>query len=586
MEFKNIRIRTIFAAFIVLLAIGVRFYGLGAAPLSDFEAERALQALQVSRGEQVALGAGPAYPLLTGFLISVSEASNFIARFLPALAGALLVVLPLMFVMEIGLVPALIIALGIALDPGLVAVSRLAGGPMLALSFELLAIGFLLRRKLMPAGICAGIALLAGAAAFQGAIILGLTYLTGKWLFRLPGQLPGWQEKEPFSSKEINQALLAGGAILLGAGTLFFLFPQGLSSAAASFPTYLRGWLQTAGVPPSRLLAALIFYNPLVLVFGLLAVVRGWLEGHLVLRWLSVWASSALLLILIYPGRQVSDLIWVLVPLWAMGGIEIGRDLVTAEKDRLPVLGQASLILILLALAWINLAGVSQSAGDVQSMRLRWAVIGGTILLGFVTTLLVSLGWSRQVALSGLAWGLIAGLGLFGLASLWNASQIHPNGEQELWYPNPATGQANLLEKTLGDLSMWRTGIRDTLDVVVLSEQPSVRWAMRNFSQARFLSSPPTGELPSIILSTEDQPEPNLSAAYRGQDFAWWVYPAWQGGLPPDWARWLVFRDSPQQPVHLILWARSDLFPGGVLGTEQQAPEEPVQEIPLDFPTW
>ncbi|HLE16092.1 MAG TPA: hypothetical protein VI776_15195 [Anaerolineales bacterium] len=570
---------------ILLLAIGARFYRLGAAPLSDFEAERALQALQVARGEQVALGPGPAYPLLTGTLFSLFDESNFLARLLPALAGSLLVILPLIFVTEIGLVPALVITLGLALDPGLVAISRLAGGPILALSLELLAVGFLLRRRLILAGICAGLALLAGPAAVQGAVILGVTYFAGKWLIRGPDWLPGGHPLEPVSRSDRNKGLVAGGAVVLAAGTLFFLFPQGLSSMAASIPAYLSGWLQPSGIPPMRLVAALIFYNPLVLVFGLLAAGRGWLGGDARIKWLSLWALIALLLTLVYPGRQVSDLVWVLVPLWTMAGIEIVRDLSVEKKDRLPVLGQAALIMILLALAWINLAGVSQSAGDIQSIRLRWAVIGGTVLLGFVTTLLVSLGWTRQIALSGLAWGLVAGLGLFGFANLWNATQVHPNGEQELWYPEPVTGQADLFVKTLGDLSMWRTGMRDTLDITVLSSQPSVRWALRNWPQARYLSGPLPGELPSVIVNTEGQPEPNLSAGYRGQDFAWWVYPAWQGALPPDWARWLVFRAAPQQPVHLILWARADLFPGGVLGPEGGAPAEQEQEAPLDSPT-
>src|SRR3990172_2623625 len=120
MELQRIRTGTIIAGLILLLAIGARFYRLGAAPLSDFEAERTLQALQVARGEQVALGPGPAYPLLTGTLFSLFDESNFLARLLPALAGSLLVILPLIFVTEIGLVPALVIALGLALDPGLV----------------------------------------------------------------------------------------------------------------------------------------------------------------------------------------------------------------------------------------------------------------------------------------------------------------------------------------------------------------------------------------------------------------------------------------------------------------------------------
>ena len=59
---------------------------------------------------------------------------------------------------------------------------------------------------------------------------------------------------------------------------------------------------------------------------------------------------------------------------------------------------------------------------------------------------------------------------------------------------------------------------------------------------------------------------------------AWRIKPGWQGGLPMDWLawpRWLVFRDAPQQVEHLILWARSDLFPGGeMLPTDDEAPLE------------
>jgi hypothetical protein len=60
-------------------------------------------------------------------------------------------------------------------------------------------------------------------------------------------------------------------AIFLLVGTLSSFFPK-LSSAAASVPSYLNGWLQITGVPPSGWW--LHWYFTAVMIFGLLAGVR------------------------------------------------------------------------------------------------------------------------------------------------------------------------------------------------------------------------------------------------------------------------------------------------------------------------
>ena len=104
---------------------------------------------------------------------------------------------------------------------------------------------------------------------------------------------------------------------------------------------------------------------------------------------------------------------------------------------------------------------------------------------------------------------------------------------------------------------------------------------MRNLENAKILPSVPIGELPSVIVSREDQPEPNLAIGYRGQDFIWWVEPGWTGVIPNDWPRWLVFRDAPQKTTKIILWARLDLFPGGLLNEPDISPNPADEELPV-----
>jgi hypothetical protein len=70
-----------------------------------------------------------------------------------------------------------------------------------------------------------------------------------------------------------------------------------------------------------------------------------------------------------------------------------------------------------------------------------------------------------------------------------------------------------------------------------------------------------------VVIAPEDQPEPSLTFSYRGESFAWRGYPFWQEGLTQNWMQWVVFRRIPMRIERMTLWARSDIFPGGILST-------------------
>jgi hypothetical protein len=427
--------------------------------------------------------------------------------------------------------------------------------------------------------------LLSGPSALQGLIGFGLAWLIGNTLSTM-----GYFEPFPFVSSVEGSGtawwsgLIGFGGVIILVGTLFFRFPEGLGALTGEIPAYLNGWVAVSGIPASRLISVLVFYHPIPLIFGSLAIIRGWLRRDTLTQWLSIWVGISLLLVLLYPGRQVSGLAWSLVPLWTLASIEIAQYFRLRDAEPLPALGQALLLTLLMALGWLNLAGLGTTGGE-ESAYLRWAVIGGTILLGAVTSVLIGLGWSGKTAQQGLAWGLLLGLGFYSIATMWGVSQLRPNGEQELTSPYPVTKNVHDFQVTMADLSQWRTGFDDSLDVVATTSMPSLRWVLRNWPESRYLTSIPSGELPSVIINTEDQPSPSLSIGYRGQDFAWWTNPAWSGALPENWPRWLVFRDAPQVDSHIVLWARGDLFPGGTLGPIDEDVPLLEEEFPLEgFP--
>src|SRR5512134_178074 len=80
-----------------LIALGFRLIQLGANPLTDSEAQFALQALHIAQGENSLLGPQPAYILFTSILFLVIESTNFMARFIPAFVGSVLVFAPYYF---------------------------------------------------------------------------------------------------------------------------------------------------------------------------------------------------------------------------------------------------------------------------------------------------------------------------------------------------------------------------------------------------------------------------------------------------------------------------------------------------------
>ncbi len=575
-----------------LLALAVRFLNLGAAPLSDAEASWALQALDLARAHslvsQISIGPQPLYIFLTGLTFNLFGSTNFLARFWPALAGALLVGFPWLIRFQLGRSVALIAAFGLALDPGLVTVSRQAGGPMLALAIGLLGFGFWIQRRFIPAGILLGLALLGGPAIYHGLIILGITAIA---TVIKPARTSAETSPGRADSKWV---FIAASLTILTIGTVFFRYPQGLAAWAQSMLVFLQGWVDGSGVNPFKLPLTLVVFQPFGLILAILGIGR-WVVNDVIkldnspsnedLRrhqplikaptaFISslFWLLTGFILVVVYPGRQVADLVWVLAPMWLLAAMEFER-LFSAhhstmfENPSLISALQAGLTLILAALLWTTLVSTGQlpASGGISPTAIRIGLTLGVIALGALITVLIALGWNWEISRIGVTWGLTLASAVYLTAALWGASQVRTNQPEEMWGTLPGTGQADLFESTLKDLSNWNTGISNTIEVYSIVDTPSLWWILRDFQKVRFGSAFPKTEQPPIIITWQTQEDLALSAAYRGQDFLWRSYPDWIGIAPNDFIAWLTFRKANTAHEKIILWARSDQFPGGNL---------------------
>lgn len=577
-----------------LVALGFRLIQLGASPLTDSEATLALQALHIAQGKAPLIGSQSGYILFTSILFTVLNATNFMSRFLPAIVGSTLVFAPYFFREKIKPRPALILAFLFAIDPGLVAVSRQAGGTMMAATFLLFAWGMWRNRRAIPAGIFAGLALLSGLSLWAGLLTLGLT-----WLFlqgmELRSAIRETTDQSPYETSELHAerpitnsqlsitkyrpTLLALLITILFGGTLFFLSPNGLSAWLSALPEYLKGWTAPSSMSAGRVLLTFIVYEPLGIFLAIVSLLRGYrTKSRRILR-ISLWLGVSLLLGVFY--RQVSELVWAIIPLLLLASLELARIFNIFAEERVEVGVVMVALMILLVYLWFNISKIALDpvsnlaattlpffGRTIQLAGAPYLVLLGTFLIMILCISFVAFGWSTRTAWLGTVWAFVIFLGIYSLAAAWGASGLRAQNGLELWTPDQAPAQPDLLLASVDDVSEFSLGHDRSQPVTIMGiESPALEWVLRDRAVEMVSALDPQVAPPIVI--TPIMNDLGLPAAYRGQDFTWRQKPLWEEIQNPEWIRWLVFRQLPRENETIILWVRDDLFPDAREASQQ-----------------
>jgi len=555
-----------FYALAIACAAGLRFLHLGALPLSDFEADWALQALHITQGLNPAIGANPAYVHLTALLFYLFGPTNFLARFWPALAGSVLVLAAWFLRGRLGRIPALILAFGLAIDPGLAAMSHLAGGPMLAIAFLVLAFLMWTEDRRTTAGIFAGLALLSGPSVWLGLAGVGLAWVFGSGVGRKPLVQKEGQAAQPepassparFHLEEARAPFFWGLGTLVVVGSLFFISPKGLPAFVASLGIFLRGWWTLSDVQIWRPLLALPAYEVLPLVFGIVGVVRGILKRDTDSLRLGIWALVALILALIYPGKQTGDLVWALLPLWVLTAVELARHFDFQSSNRWEVAGTVTVVVAFLVFGWLNLASITNMDWSSDLVRTRLWVLAAVILLIVLSLLLVGTGWSLSVARLGAVWSGVLVLTLFTVAMSTGAAGLREPLTVELWQPEPRIGRVDILLKVANQISDLNRGYANQLPLTILNEaSPALHWLFRDW-QIQDVNELAPDVTPELIITPSG--DLSLTAKYRGEPLVLHDAADWANASPANWLKWFVYRQMPLLRENVILWVRGDLM--------------------------
>ena len=539
------------------IGLGIRLISLGVVPLNDSEAKWALQALELSSGGST-VGAQAATVLWSTILFFLIGSSNFLARFFPAFVGSLIILTPLFFQEKLGKPTTAILAFGLALDPLLIGVSRQVDGLSISISLAFLATGLWFFQKSLPFGLCLGMLLITGPSTWMGVVILVVILLVHRFFFT---------EKSTISDSSRNmlnwKMVLFGLAIsVFVGGTLLMLTSTGISGALSGLVSFLNSWKVVPVVQNTAVMLIMATLNYLLLpvLLGISGMIHGIRSKNRLDLILTALVLCTIFVLFIYPGFEVRQLAWLTPFLWLLAARQIHR--MSWKTWNAPAILMSLITLVMLIFALMNINTLTNLLSDNSNLALRISAIGVSFLIILLTGFLVGWGWSTTEARFGFSLGLLAILIGLTLTSGWRSTGLHGKINLEMINQSPAFVDEDLILKSISDLSEWNTGERDFLDVVTVDvESPALDWSLRNLKDYQKKNSIIPGENPEIIIANPDS-SIGQTELYTGQEFTIREIPVWSGLTGQQWLGWLMRRELSVNSETILLWARSDLFPG------------------------
>lgn len=546
-----------------IIAILMRFVLLDKVPLTNPEAVNALQALNSAQGGGQQIGGEAGYVLLSAAWFFLFGAGDGLARFWPALAGILLALTPWLFRKQLGERAALLLCFGLVLDAGWTAVSRQAHGMTLAGFFTILALYALVNKKPRLLGVFTALALLGGPAFWLGIIGLGLAFALYKLVFQ-PRQAAreDGETEETGIFERINwrTVIFWFGGTLLASGTLLFIIPNGVGSVFNGFAQYFTSWSNPGNLNIWRLLLGLVLSQPIGFLFGMVGILRMFRNRDQLDTFLGVWWLTALVLVLLNPGREMIQVGWAALPMLALAARQLAGLLKTRIDAGWTAIAYSIIVVVLMVFAWLNFIAYFQAADPEVTTFVRIVTTVFPVLLLVGAAIVIRWFWSEETAGQGALWGLVATLALWSFSAAWGGTGLGANPAGQIWRSGGLIDEVDLIKSTVSDLSTWKMRAPGELDLIVEGiDSPALRWALRDYVNAKFVTSTASTVSPPMLI-TIDKPSPEMAEAYRGQDFVLEVNPNWQMSFD-EWLQWAAFKKVPVSKTMVVLWARADLFP-------------------------
>lgn len=579
---RPLRVEHLFYLAALVAALLLRLVGLAKDPLSAAESSAAWSAWLAAVQQPVAGAPLPSSALLYGLhsgLFWLFGSSDWLARLVPALAGAATVLVPWFWRGWLGRPVALTAAVLLAIDPWLVAWSRRADAAALTVLLALWGVTALWHWSQQDEQ--------SPAWERVGAISLALLLASGPLAW---GYLPVlllfwgiyvWPVVQLRSLRRSTWGWFVG--TLLAAATGFALRAESVAALGRS----LTDWfIELSATPHANTLdwpfLRLAVDQPLLAIVGLLGV--GWLWLHQDRRlaiFVSGWLAWGLLLWLL-PGRTPLLLLPAGGALVVAAAVLLGQGLAAGWRafTGLELLTLLLVQILLVGSASIWLAALADSSQFDPQIWLTSGTIGALALVVW-TIFGVWVGWRATAQVALLFYTLL--LGGWTIRSGWllgnGAGAAHPAG----FWSELASPQIHLLVQDIERLSSARRGDPHQIPVqVVYDRTPDsmLGWSLRlqrNLQHMRTVDwQVDPADVQTLVVapahreSTLQLPDFYIGSAYAVRErwqTAALVFSApvneeenddqrWRARQQP-WLRWILYRkvNDPPATETVTLWA-------------------------------
>ena len=575
---ESITVEVILYILVFFAAVWLRMNHLGASPLSEAEADHALAAASVTphaspqwHNGEIVTPSNPIYHSITALMFHLFGAQDATARFVSALAGALLVLTVILARKRLGRANTLGLAIVFCISPILIAISRTAGGPSIAVlgivTFLMLIVGAesdsAVQKRMPWIAAVLGFTLAAGADAIYGLLTICIAALYGLINKSALGKfVDTCRDVQVLRYAWIT--LIVWLAAVSGIG--FSL--GGFAGIAESIGGWFSGWYSPGQMPAITSVLMLPIYDPLVFIFGLVGIYVAVRSTDGIGRIVVAWFVAALFVTLIYLGRKPSDIVWVMLPLAILAAQQLAvlANRVAARKYWFEFFMLSCILILFFAIDLMMLqayVGGSKLGGVLSYFEPRFfpLIIIGSLIIAAMIVIFVGMGWDLDVSLDGTGTAAAIFLVLLTISSIWQLNFTKASA-MELWRPQATTTSMSTLNKTIKMISEISTGRGDALTLQINDADipADIAWAVRDL--ARFSGEQEMLTAPELILTLEDAPLTTFSGQYIGQSFVLGERWAWSGVLPPNFIYWWITREAPISQENWILMARADLVPG------------------------
>ncbi len=537
-----------------LLGFGLRLWGLSEMRFTLAEAQIAQGAWQMALGNAAGLPGNMSYVGLSALLFHLFEPSFFFARLLPVLFGSSLILIPWFWRDRLGTKVALVLAFGLAIDPVLLSFSRQIVTPIFVLAGLAWALTALKNRRPVLAGSMF-------ALAFLGGYSFWMLALVGLAVFLI------WRKRADFEFFDASYKVKAFLLPLLTSfvvslvliSSAFLLSTEGLGGIGAGLVEFFGLFTKSYEIPAYQSLIVAIAYSILPLLFAFWSLVDDLRNKQALknLPYLIGWGLSVLLSLLL--GRQdLGLLVFAAAFAWLGAAESVARFIEQGSERREVVFGVTAFQIVILVYMQMVGGRLTSLALNSQEFRLALFALMAGVLLLVISTILVGMGWSRQVSGQALQNSLFIMLIMLTVGISLRSVRSQQESITLSILAGPIMLPNNDVKNVIDEID--QNGRADrfeiTYDLGELEQQ--FAWFFREQADWKNAQS----VLQADLILSESEADFSAADVYRGRNVVLFRQIDQQVVKPGDFLKTLLGEPLPLVSQNGVLWVRLNLFTG------------------------